>query len=247
MEFKSISFKLNDFEGPLDLLLHLISKNKLNIYDICLVDLVDQYIGFINQSQQENMDVASEFLEMAARLIYLKSVSLLPKHEEAEELKAGLQGELIEYQICKQMAQLLSERTDGFKMFVREPVRVDADKTYKRTHNADLLIKYYGDAAGRGLRKLPPDVTAFSGIVHKKIVSVSSGIVTVLRKFKHKNKVRFEELFSDAESKSEVIATFLAVLELLKNKRIQTEEKNGEIIINYNDKNTAGGENGAEL
>ena len=142
MEFKSISFKLNDFEGPLDLLLHLISKNKLNIYDICLVDLVDQYIGFINQSQQENMDVASEFLEMAARLIYLKSVSLLPKHEEAEELKAGLQGELIEYQICKQMAQLLSERTDGFKMFVREPVRVDADKTYKRTHNADLLIKY---------------------------------------------------------------------------------------------------------
>ena len=72
MEFKSISFKLNDFEGPLDLLLHLISKNKLNIYDICLVDLVDQYIGFINQSQQENMDVASEFLEMAARLIYLK-------------------------------------------------------------------------------------------------------------------------------------------------------------------------------
>ena len=60
MEFKSISFKLNDFEGPLDLLLHLISKNKLNIYDICLVDLVDQYIGFINQSQQENMDVANQ-------------------------------------------------------------------------------------------------------------------------------------------------------------------------------------------
>lgn len=231
MELESLSFRLEDFEGPLDLLLHLISKNKLNIYDISITKLVGQYIDYIDRLQAEDMNIASEFLEMAARLIYLKSVSLLPKHEEADELKQGLQGELIEYQLCKQMASLLSERTDGFKMFVRDPVRVDIDRAYKRTHPAEILIKYYEDAAGRGLRRLPPDVNAFSGIVDKKIVSVSSGIITVLRKFRHKSKVRFLELFRDSTGKSEVIATFLAVLELLKSKRIKTEEKNGEIII----------------
>ena len=73
MEIQIISFKLNDFEGPLDLLLHLISKNKLNIYDISISELVDQYLQFINTSQKEDMDIKSEFLEMAARLIYLKS------------------------------------------------------------------------------------------------------------------------------------------------------------------------------
>lgn len=246
MEIQIISFKLNDFEGPLDLLLHLISKNKLNIYDISISELVDQYLQFINASQKEDMDIKSEFLEMAARLIYLKSASLLPKHEEADELKTALQGELIEYQLCKQMAKLLSEQTEGFKTFVREPVKVDIDKTYKRNHEAVLLLKYYSDAAGRGLRKIPPDVKAFSGIVHRKIVSVSSGIVTVLRKFKHNKKMKFIDLFSDSESKSEVIATFLAVLELLKNKRICTEELNGEVIINYNDAKNGGDNIGIE-
>ena len=228
-----LSFRLDDFEGPLDLLLHLISKNKLNIYDIKISELVDQYMDYINKLQQEDMDVASEFLEMAARLIYIKSVSLLPKYEETEELKKELQGELIEYQTCKLIAAMLSERTEGFKMFVREPVRVDIDKTYKRNHDAAVLVKYYEDAAGRGLRKLPPDVKAFSGIVHKKIVSVSSGIITVLRKFKRRKSVKFAEMFRESNSRSEVVATFLAILELLKGKRIATEEKNGEVIVNY--------------
>ena len=118
-------------------------------------------------------------------------------------------------------------------MFVREPVRVDIDKTYKRNHDATVLVKYYEDAAGRGLRKLPPDVKAFSGIVHKKIVSVSSGIITVLRKFKRRKSVKFAEMFRESNSRSEVVATFLAILELLKGKRIATEEKNGEVIVNY--------------
>ncbi len=231
MEIAAISFRLEDFEGPLDLLLHLISKNKLNINDICINELVAQYMDFIERSQNDDMDIKSEFLEMAARLIYLKSVSLLPKHDEADELKEGLQGELIEYQLCKHMAKLLSERTDGFMTVVREPVKVDIDRTYKRTHPAEVLIKYYEDAAGRGLRRLPPDVQAFSGIVDKKIVSVASGIVLVLRKFRRKTKMRFYELFSGAKGRSEVVATFLAVLELLKEKRISTEEKNGDLLI----------------
>lgn len=228
MEFKLTS---NNFEGPLDLLLHLIAKNKLDIKDIEISVLVDQYIEQINQFKEYNIDIASEFMEMAARLIYLKTVSLLPKNEEADELKAELTGELIEYQICREMAIKLAENTEGFKTVIREPVKVDIDKSYKRTHEKEILLKYYFEAVGRGLRKLPPPVEAFNGIVHKKIVSVSSKIVVVLRSLKRKSKVTFKSLFEKSETRSDVVATFLAVLELLKDKRIKADDKDGETII----------------
>ena len=224
-------FTSKDFSGPLDLLLHLISKNKLDIKDIEIFILIDQYISQIEQFREYDMDIASEFLDMASRLIYLKTVSLLPKSEEAEELKAELTGELIEYQLCKEMAAKLAENTEGFKTAVREPVKIDIDKSYKRQHTPDILLKYYADAVGRGLRRLPPPVDAFSGIVQKKIVSVSSKIVVVLRNLKKKSKVKFKSLFEKAETRSDVVATFLAVLELFKDKRIKADEKDGETII----------------
>ena len=224
-------FTSKDFSGPLDLLLHLISKNKLDIKDIEIFILIDQYISQIEQFREYDMDIASEFLDMASRLIYLKTVSLLPKSEEAEELKAELTGELIEYQLCKEMAAKLAENTEGFKTAVREPVKIDIDKSYKRQHTPDILLKYYADAVGRGLRRLPPPVDAFSGIVQKKIVSDSSKIVVVLRNLKKKSKVKFKSLFEKAETRSDVVATFLAVLELLKDKRIKADEKDGETII----------------
>jgi len=226
-----LKFTAKDFDGPLDLLLHLISKNKLDIKDIEISVLVDQYIAQIEQFKEYDMDIASEFLDMASRLIYLKTVSLLPKSDEAEDLKAELTGELIEYQLCKQMALELAKNTEGFKTAVRTPVKIDIDKSYKRQHTPDILMKYYADAVGRGLRRLPPPVDAFSGIVQKKIVSVSSKIVVVLRNLKRKSKVAFKNLFASAESRSDVVATFLAVLELLKDKRIKAETKDGETII----------------
>ena len=79
-----ISYKLEVFEGPMDLLLHLITKHKIDIYDIPILELVEQYVSYVREMQEENMDVASEFLEMAARLVYIKTVSLLPVYEEAE-------------------------------------------------------------------------------------------------------------------------------------------------------------------
>lgn len=226
-----LTFTAKDFDGPLDLLLHLISKNKLDIKDIEISVLVDQYIKQIEQFKEYDMDIASEFLDMASRLIYLKTVSLLPKSEEAEVLKAELTGELIEYQLCKEMAKKLSENTEGFRTAVRQPVKIDIDKSYKRQHTPDILLKYYADAVGRGLRKLPPPVDAFNSIVQKKIVSVSSKIVVVLRNLKKKSKVKFKSLFEKSESRSDIVATFLAVLELLKDKRIKTETKDGETVI----------------
>ena len=103
-----LQYKLPEFEGPLDLLLTLISKNKINICDIQISELLEQYMEQISKMQEQDMDIASEFLEMASRLVYIKSVFLLPKHEEeAQELKKELEGQLIEYQLCRKTAAML--------------------------------------------------------------------------------------------------------------------------------------------
>lgn len=217
---EKISYKLSVFEGPMDLLLHLINKHKLNIYDIPISELVEQYVAFVRQMEEENMEVASEFLEMAARLVYIKTVSLLPVHEEAEELKRELTGELLEYRDCQIMAGKLSQMTDGFDTFSRTPDEVEVDYTYTRLHEPEELLKAYLSAAGKGKRHLPPPVDAFKGIVTHKIVSVGSRIVYVLRNLIKKKNGKFQSFFTSSSSRSEMVATFLAMLELVKAKRI---------------------------
>lgn len=218
---EKLSFRLESFEGPLDLLLYLISKNKLSIYDIKITVLLDQYMESIKQMQENDMDVASEFLEMASRLVYIKSVALLPKNEEAEELVKELQGELLEYSICRGIAQKFSENTDGFNRFVRQPQKLPPAKGYKLTHEKGELVSFYLAAVGRGQRRLPPPASSFSGIVSHKIISVASKIVHVLRDLRTKKKVKYNSVFKNAESRSELVATFLAILELIKGKRIK--------------------------
>ena len=106
---ETLSYKLEVFEGPMDLLLHLISKHKIDINDIPILQLVEQYLEYVRMMQEADMGVASEFIEMAARLVYIKTVSLLPVHEEeAQALKEELQGELSEYRDCQIMAKKLS-------------------------------------------------------------------------------------------------------------------------------------------
>jgi segregation and condensation protein A len=217
---EQLNYKLEVFEGPLDLLLSLIAKHKLNINDIPIVELVDQYVSYVNSMQEADMYVASEFIEMAARLIYIKTVSLLPKYEEGEQLKEELQGELIAYKTCKEVAKQLSENTDGFNRFVRDMEKVEPDRTYTRLHEASELINAYISAAGKRLRMLPPSIDAFSGIVAKKIVSVSSKFRTIYSKLKKGKKTKFNSLFEDAETRSDLVATFLAVLEMTKLKKI---------------------------
>ncbi len=219
---EKISYKIDVFEGPMDLLLHLISKHKLNIYDIPIVTLVEQYVDYVRQMQEEDMYVASEFLEMAARLVYLKSVSLLPVYTEAEELKNELQGELIEYRDMKLMAEKLSENTEGFSTYIRKAEKIEVDQTYKRFHELNELFDAYISAAGKKIKMLPPPIEAFREIVVKKVVSVSSKISNIFKKLSSKNKkTHWKTLFSDAESRSDMVATFLALLELTKSKKVQ--------------------------
>lgn len=229
---EKLSYKIDVFEGPLDLLLHLISKHKLDIYDIPIVELVDQYISYVRSMENEDLYVASEFIEMAARLIYIKSVSLLPVYDEADELKKELTGELIEYRDCQLMAQKLSEQTDGFNKFVRDAAEPEIDYTYTRLHDGSELLKAYLSAAGRKLRNLPPPVEVFRDIVAKKIVSVGSKFKSV---FSHLSKAGKKEkltsLMEGAESRSDLVATFLAVLELAKSRKINIIGEGSEAEI----------------
>lgn len=228
---EKIEYKLEGFEGPLDLLLYLISKNKLNINDIQLTVLVDQYVDYIRRMNESDMDVASEFIEMASRLIYLKTVSLLPKHEEAEQLKEELTEELMEYERCRKIAMFLSNMTDGFDCFVKTPEKIEYDKTYTGRHEKEIVLDSYIAAVGRGRRKLPPAANVFGKIVAKKIVSVSSKIVFVMKSLTRGGKQRMNSLFNNAKSRSELVATFLAVLELCKANRVHLDGDGEELEV----------------
>lgn len=220
---EKISYKLPVFEGPMDLLLHLISKHKLNIYDIPIRELVMQYAASVRQMQDADMEVASEFLEMAARLVYIKTVSLLPVHEEADQLKKELTGELLEYRDCQLMAQKLAAHTDGFDHYAREPQAFEIDSTYTRLHEPEELLRAYLSAAGKGRRRLPPPVESFTAIVSQKNVSVGSKVAFILRRMIRGQNQRLNSFFEIAPSRSDMVATFLAMLELMKASRVRVE------------------------
>lgn len=219
----TLSYKIEGFEGPLDLLLQLIAKNKFNIYDIPLTILIDQYLEQIRQFKAEEMDIASEFLEMASRLLYIKTVSLLPKHDEIAQFKEELTGELLEYLVCQQIAQKLSAMQTGFDSFVRLPDELEFDKTYELTHQKDVMYLSYLAAVGRGQRRLPPSTAPFTKIVAKKIVAVSTKIIFVIRNLWSGKTKKLNSLYKTAHSRSELVATFLAVLELCKANRVKID------------------------
>lgn len=230
---EQISFKLEVFEGPLDLLLHLISKHKLNINDIPIVTLLEQYLDYIDKMSEQNMEIAGDFLEMAARLIYIKTVSLLPRKEEAEQLKKELQGRLIEYSLCKKTAELMRARYIGNVFAVRGQLKIEFDNTYTLNHDTQELLDAYSKIrvkpVGEEVR-----TEAFNTIVKKKIVSVTSKIIYVLRRLYKSGSCLMDGLFDGITNRSERVAVFLAVLELTKSGRIWLNDDNTVITFNRN-------------
>lgn len=217
-------FKTGEFEGPLDLLLYLIQKHKLDICDIEISALLEQYLAYIDAMGQDDLEIASEFLEMAARLVYIKTAMLLPRHEEeGVKLKAELQGQLLEYQVCQRVAAQLGALSRLYLNFARQPMKLPADHSYRLTHSPQILYDAYRDAAGRGARRLPPPVRAFSGIVARRVVSVGSRILHILRGLYRTGSAPYESLFLTSTDRSELVATFLAVLELVKARRITVD------------------------
>jgi segregation and condensation protein A len=240
---EKLSFRLPVFEGPLDVLLFLISKNKLNIYDIPITELLRQYIEYLNILHEMDLDVASEFLEMASKLVQIKSSMLLPKYEgEDNDPRNELVTALIEYQTAKAMALALGGRCEGFNAFVREPQEVEHDETYHCKHKPDELLKAYFAVAGKARRRLPPPASAFQKIVAGHIVSVSSRVVHILKRLIREGRQGFSMMFEDSTGRSEAVATFLALLELIKNKRVVVEQDDNINVVKLSKGETQNGD-----
>lgn len=230
-----ITFHLTAFDGPLDLLLHLIAKNKVNIYDIPISLILEQYIEILRGAQSADMEVAGDFIAMAAQLMLIKSRMLLPKEpkdDEDDDPRAQLVEQLLEYQRIREVQPFFREHSDAGRDFLtRPPEPLERKKTFDGTLPPEKLP----DAARRMLtrigRKLPPPVSAFSGIVGRERVPVHTRITAILLRFRRRAKLNFRSLFDDTHSRSEIVATFLAVLELSKTRRIYIDGEGDQTEI----------------
>jgi len=225
-------YKLGDFEGPLDLLLHLVSRHKVDILDVPILEIIGQYLEFVKTAKDEDLDIASAFLEMAARLVYIKSLTLLPRQDELEDLTQELREEILGYRDCKLLAEKLREEARGFDFLPREgEAAYVADMTYARLHEASELSRWYWAAVGRKRRKLPPPAQAFSGILAHKIVSVAERARALLALLAKGGKAMLDKLFRASQSRSELIATFLAILSLAKSRNLRLEGQDKKLRV----------------
>lgn len=224
-----IRVKLQVFEGPLDLLLHLIDKNKVNIYDIPIVEITNQYLAYIREMEQHDLNVVSEFLVMAATLIDIKSRMLLPKevNEEGEEEdpRAELVAQLLEYKMYKYMSYELKDRmVDAEKSMYKPPTVPDEVLQYTEPVNVDELLgdltlsklqKIFRSVMKRQVDKVDPIRSKF-GRIEKEEVSLTEKITWVTQYAAKNKEFGFCELLMSQNSKMQIIVTFLAVLELMK-------------------------------
>ena len=175
-----LTFHIEDFEGPLDLLLYLVGKNKMNLCDINIMELIDQYTAAI-ASLQDRMEVSSEFIDMAAHLVQMKSALLLPRSPEAERMKAELTGRLIEYSTCKRVAAELGSRARDLYTAVRSPMPLEGPAEYTRPQDPDRLVQAWFSLMGRSLRRRKPTQQRFEPLVTAPFVSVTSRVAHMLR------------------------------------------------------------------
>ncbi|MCL2078084.1 MAG: segregation/condensation protein A [Oscillospiraceae bacterium] len=219
------NFKTEVFEGPLDLMLTLISKHKLNITDIKISVLLEQFLFYLDAMREADIEIAGEFLEMAARLIYMKSAALLPKHE-LEELKKELQHSLEEYLLYKRAAARLLEIYEGSDIFTREPEELPPDNEYRGCHTTDELLEALRGVVGRDRAAVAPLV--FKPVSEQKYVSIFSKIIFILKQIKNGGQFRITQFYAGG-TRSEKTAVFLALLELSAHGRIIFSE-DGETV-----------------
>ena len=220
---EELQFKLENFEGPLDLLLTLISKNKMDLHEIPILELIEQYMAVIRTVEAHRLDVESSFIEMAAHLVEMKSYLLLPRSEEAERMKEELTGQLIEYDLCKKMAAQLRLHMEDTDQMVRSPAPVDWAVDYTLHHDPKLLVEAWDALRGKTRHPRTPEPELFDPLVSAPIVSVASRVVHVLRGLVTGKLRSLHQLFLKSDSRSTTVATFLAVLEMVRNGRLQIE------------------------
>lgn len=209
------NIKIPVFEGPLDLLLHLIRENKLDIYDIPIALITHQYLKYIKIMKELNLDIAGEFLVMAATLIHIKSRMLLPPDEEAppeeqEDPRRELVQRLIEYQALKEAALSLKKREDEWtKVFRREPLSDEADGD---VYLSDVSLFDLLEAFKKILATAPPEVATIT----KETLTVKDKMSLIMEMLEGQNAIRFEEFFKEVLTKTLLIVTFIALLELIR-------------------------------
>lgn len=225
----AISYKLEKFEGPLDLLLHLIDKNKIDIYDIPIVEITHQYLDYVNQMEEEDLNVVSDFLVMAATLLDIKSRMLLPVEEEEdgeeEDPRAELVARLLDYKRYKMMAQeLLDLEEHAQGMLFKKPTVPREVAKYEPPVDLDKLLdgltlaklqKIYESVMRRQKEKVDPIRSNF-GTIRKEPVSLETRIMDVMQYARKHRKFSFRQMLERQGDRLEIVVTFLAILELMK-------------------------------
>lgn len=220
---------MEDFNGPLDLILHLLSKNKMEIKDIQISLILDQYLAWIDQRKELDLEVASEFVTMAAHLVYIKTRMLLSIHDEEalsemEQLIASLE----EHQRHENFAKIkavIPEFSDRYAIgqdyIPKVPEVRPASQAYRYAHKPGDLLRALAAVLERADHKLPPPMAAFEGIVGREPYPVADKAGEILQRLIRFGVTRFRALFHGNRSRSEIVATFIAVLELCKARRLR--------------------------
>ena len=229
---------LEDFEGPLDVIFELLSKNKIEIQDVSITAILEQYLAYLEEMKRLDMEIASEFITMASHLMLIKTKMLLSAAEAAEaqsELDL-LRQSLIERQRKEALEAVrtavtwLEPRNEiGRNIFTKEPEPLRRDNTYRYRHEPTDLLRALDDIAERNQRKLPPPTVNFKGIVGKEPYPVTKKAKEVLRRLLLRGMEKLKSLFKGNRSRSEIVATFISVLEMCRTGTVRLEgDVNGE-------------------
>ncbi len=224
---------MEDFEGPLDVIFLLLSKNKIEIQDVSIAAILEQYLAYLEDMKRLDMEIASEFITMASHLMLIKTKMLLSAAEaaEAESELDLLRQSLIERQRREAMEQIrmaitvLEPRNDvGRCLFTKLPEPLRRETGYRYRHETVDLLRALDEIAERNQRQLPPTTVNFKGIVGKEPYPVTRKAKEVIRNLILRGIDRLKNLFKGSRSRSEIVATFLAVLELCKTNSVTLED-----------------------
>jgi len=224
---------MEDFEGPLDVIFLLLSKNKIEIQDVSITAILEQYLAYLDEMKRLDIELASEFITMASHLMLIKTKMLLSAAEavEAENELDLLRQSLIERQRKEAMEQIrmavsvLEPRNEvGRSMFVKAPEPLRRDNTYRYQHDPEDMLRALDDISERNRRRLPPPTVNFKGIVGKEPYPVTKKARELVRNLVLRGMEKLKNLFRGSRSRSEIVATFLAILELCKTNAVSLEE-----------------------
>ena len=233
LETKKYAIKIENFEGPLDLLCHLIDKNKMNIYDIQISKITDQYIEYLKEQEKLNLEIASEFLVMASTLLYLKSKNLLPKQEEEEEelTEEELIRRIIEYKKFKEISKVLKQNyiENGNRYYkIQEEITLPKQKLEKNYDNT-MIPNIYKDLMERNRVKINQNAKNIEKIALVETYTVASKVKEMFKVLVKQKRFVFNKLFSlNKHNKQEVVTAFSGLLEMSRRKKVETTQ--GELF-----------------